>query len=128
MWGVLIGKAGINWVDLFARARGETDNMKHETLAGMMGISAQQLSMQLAGNGHVSLFRLTQVAGNDDPAGKRFVVALFGLISHELGFGESDPTAAAVANLMVSVGHLMNHMQLRMAKADLADVQQRRRA
>lgn len=127
MFGVLIGTPGINWADLFARTRGEV-GLKHDTLARMMGISPQQLSMQLAGNGHVSLFRLTQVAADDDPVGKRFVETLLRLISHELGFGATDPTAAAVANLMVSVGHLMNHMQLRMAKAELADSGSQRRS
>lgn len=127
MFGVLIGTPGINWADLFARVRGEV-GLKHDTLARMMGISPQQLSMQLAGNGHVSLFRLTQAAADDDPVGKRFVETLLRLISHELGFGATDPTAAAVANLMVSVGHLMNHMQLRMAKAELADSGSQRRS
>lgn len=126
MWAVSIHPTSlsINWSDLFARARARC-GMKHETLARLMGISATQLSQQLGGNGHVSLFRLVQVAADRD--GKRFLIELFSLLGHDLGFHEVDPLLETLAQMMTVTGTLLGKLQLRMAKADLRDTEYERR-
>lgn len=116
---------GINWVDLFARARGAVQ-MKHETLAGLMGVSPQQLSMQLAGNGHVSLFRLASAA--IDPDGKLVVMEVLTLIGEELGFGEADPVARAVGHALSALGTVVGQLSMAKAKSVPADRRDRRRA
>src|SRR6185369_7174607 len=118
-----------NWAEMFSRARSAAD-LKHDTLARMMKISASQLSQQLAERGHLSLFKLVRVAADPDPAGKRFVVELFDLIAEEFGFGERDPLAHALGQLLAVVGSVVGRTQLRMARAELPiqDAQQRRRA
>ncbi len=129
----------INWSDLFSRARGSVDitdpasgrwlgKLKHETVAAFMGISAAQLSQQLSGQGHVSLFRLCDSAKRD-PDAKRFVQALFGLLAEELGFSEGDPIAETLGSALMVLGSLVGKMQLRMARASLPEqhAQERRR-
>ncbi len=124
MFAVVVDAPCINWVDLFARARGAVQ-MKHATLSHLMGISEQQLSMQLAGTGHVSLFRLAAVAS--DPDGKAFLRELFDLLADELGFGEGDPVGRAVSQALAALCAVIGQLErAHMAKASLPQRERRR--
>lgn len=117
----------VSLADEFSRARAIATRtpIKHETVAAWMGIAPTQLSQQLAGNGHVSLLRVMQIACNPDPEAKLFVRALFDGITTALDLGVVDPFAHALANALVAlVG------TLRMARAELPErhAQERRRA
>ncbi len=132
MFVVIVQAPLINWSDLFAKARGsvrmEHGTLKHETVAALMGVSAAQLSQQLSGQGHVSLFRLALAA--HDPDGRRFVQALFGLIAEELGFSEGDPVAETLGSALMVLGSLVGKMQLKMARVHelpITHAQERRR-
>lgn len=93
--------------------------LKHEALAALMGINSQQLSQQLAGHGHLSFRRLLFVSR--DPDGKRFLRELFLLIKEEMGWEDFDLIAARVSDLI-------NAVQVRQAKAQLRNREERKEA
>lgn len=121
----------INWPDLFSIARSRANRLKHETLADLMGISAAQLSQQLGGQGHLSLFRLAQVVSDRD--GKEFLSELLALLAEEFGLDECDPVARTVAQSLQAISGVvesLGRIHFRMARAELKETEssERKRA
>ncbi len=73
-WGSV--ELPFDFVALWEHAR-TACGLKHESLAALMGISSQQLSQQLHGQGHPSVRRMCLLLA--DPDGRRFFAAFVGL-------------------------------------------------
>lgn len=128
MWfsAITCEPSGINFKWLFAEARSRVGHMKQGTLAGYMGITEQQLSMQLADGGHPSLRRLALAATHEDPEAKAVVMEIFALIADELGFGECHPLARVLVQALqanAAVVDALGRLQFKMARAELPDTQ-----
>ena len=93
--------------------------VKHEVLAALCGVPATQLSAQLRGKGHPSLWRLLMPLLDVD--GRRFVWAFFDEIA--VAAGRDDD---ALALLQQAEAALLR--ERRMVKADLPTRMQERRS
>jgi hypothetical protein len=130
-------------VDAFVKAAvvrsRERAGLKHESLAALMGISGPQLSMQLQPGGHVSITRLLLAA--DDLDGREFLQLFWTAIAEHLGLEDADAVAVELQRFHGRLGHVINQLQVRfgnaelravekkrMAKASLADVEQKQTA
>lgn len=95
----------------------ERSELKQEVLAELMGISKQQLSMQLRPGGHISLTRLLLAAEDED--GKRFLQMLWTDIADHLGLENTDAIAQELQRFHGRLAWVIDRVQVRMARADL---------
>ena len=101
----------------------ERVGLKHESLAALMGISPSQLSMQLQPGGHVSITRLLHAAKDDD--GRRFLQMFWTSVAEHVGLDDSDAVVQELKRLQGRIAWLADRFQVRMAKAELREVQRR---
>jgi hypothetical protein len=92
-------------------------DIKHETVAHLQGISREQWSQQIYGDGHPSMARLAML--RDDPDGLRFLNYYLPLYAQMVSVWQIDAQAAQLERLTV---------ELRMAKASVEPVAVRKRA
>lgn len=95
----------------------EVAKLKHEALAALLGLSAPQLSHQLAEIGHFSLTRLLRLVG--DPHGRRFLQVFWGDVADYIGLESQDALALQVETLREEFRRVIDRIQVRMAKAEL---------
>lgn len=101
------------WNDALDDAR-----VKHATIARLMGISSQQLSQQVAGQGHLSFFRLLCVATDDD--GRRFFQALMERLGPRVGL-EDLAIQQQLSVMRSQIDDLLRAMKARQVTAWLDD-------
>ena len=109
----------VNLADCWDRARHRV-GIKHDALAALLGIPATQVSAQLRGKGHPSLWRLLMALNDQD--GWRFVWAFFDEIALEAG-RESDDALDLIQRADAAL-----RLERRMAKADLRCHEERKHA
>jgi hypothetical protein len=117
---------GFDLGTVWAQARDEAQ-VKHEALAALMGISAAQLSNQLAGRGsqHLSVQRVLLLAADAD--GRRFLRVLCLKLAAVNGFDLE--TEWQIAKLQLLATRLIDRVQKRVpVKADVRDERESRRA
>lgn len=92
-------------------------DIKHETVAQLQGITREQWSQQIDGDGHPSLARLAMLS--DDPDGLRFLNYFLPMYAQMVSVWQIDAQAAQLERLTV---------ELRMAKACVEPVAVRKSA
>ena len=99
--------------------------LKHEAVAALMGISRQQLAMQLQPGGHLSVTRLLRLAEDED--GALFMQAVWTDVADYLGLDSTDAIAQELRRFQGRLGWIADKLQVRMAKSELRAVEQARR-
>lgn len=92
--------------------------LTHDQVAGMLGMKKEQLYQQLRLRGHFSLTRLVRL--RDDPNGRRFLRHYWPLVAADMGL----PDVANALNVADAFQLLMDTIQVRMAKAEIAAAEQ----
>lgn len=110
--------------EIMAEARQLAGGVKHETCADLMGLTSQELTHCLALGSdpqgrHLSTQRLA--AMTTDPDGKKVFAFFCILLAKRLGVAEIVETAAMV-------GRALDQLQVTMARAELRERTERKRA
>jgi hypothetical protein len=117
-------------IDAFVKAaflkHMERVELKHEVVARLMGMTRQQLAMQLQPGGHLSVTRLLGLA--EDTDGARLLQGFWTDLAEYVGLENADAVAAELKRFHGRLGWVIDRIQTRMAKAEIRELVERKRA
>lgn len=101
-------------------------DVKHAAFEAACGLKHPQLAQWLAGQGHISLGRLWLIAPT--PIGQAFWRAFLPLLAAHVGAENTDAVAAELHTMRRALATLIDKMQPRMVRAQLAHAERRKQA